>query len=482
MGVRSQMMPGGSRLSGQLAFLLAIVTITAMVTIPLMAAERGDLRLIDAAKAQDAAAVRTLVNQQTPVDIAQPDGATALHWAAHWDNLQIADLLIRAGADVNVTNELGVAPLSLACINGSADMVERLLDRDADANHALPTGVTALMTCARTGSVEAVRNLLDHGARVNEQESVWGQTALMWAIAERHPDVVATLVAAGADIGHRTHRGFTPLLFAAQQGAVESAAILLDAGTDVNDVGSDGSAALLVATESGHPDMVRFLLDAGADVHAIGTGRTALHASVQGVRPDIATVLLDGGADPNTRLQSRLPRIAGDLSTLSGPMSWVGATPFWLAAKFTDRDMMRLFADRGADTRLTTEDGTTPLMVTVGIGYVDGYDRYGNLRFDGYSARREQNDLEAAKLALALGGDVTTVNEHGQTVRHGAAYLGSDAIVQFLADQGAEIDRADNEGRSPLSIADGLYVGGTFVIQESTAALLRQLGADQPSH
>jgi ankyrin repeat protein len=482
------------RWPGRLVLLLAIASsivvvivtvtvigiVTGMAPMTVMANERGDLRLVDAARVQDAAAVQTLVNQQLPVDIAQPDGATALHWAAHWNNLQIADLLIHAGADVNVTNELGVAPLSLACISGSAEMVERLLDRDADANHALPTGVTSLMTCARTGSVDAVRSLLDHGARVNEQETVWGQTALMWAIAERHTDVVAALVAAGADIGHRTDRGFTPLLFAAQQGAVESAAILLEAGTDVNEVGSDGSAALLVATESGHTDMVRFLLDAGADVHAIGTGRTALHASVQGARPDIATVLLDGGADPNARLQSRLPRIAGDLSNLSGPMSWVGATPFWLAAKFTDREMMRLFADRGADTRLTTEDGTTPLMVAVGIGYVDGYDRYGNLRFDGYSARREQNDLEAAKVALALGGDVTTVNEHGQTVMHGAAYLGSDAIVRFLADLGAEIDRADNEGRTPLSIADGLYVAGTFVIQESTAALLRQLGAEKP--
>ena len=97
------------RQPGQPAFLLAIGAITGMVAIAAMAAitgmaaERGDLRLVDAARAQDASAVRTLVDQQTPVDIAQPDGATALHWAAHWDNLPIADLLIRAGADVNVT-------------------------------------------------------------------------------------------------------------------------------------------------------------------------------------------------------------------------------------------------------------------------------------------------------------------------------------------------------------------------------------------
>ena len=148
------------RLPGQPAFLLAVVTITAMAAVTGMAAERGDLRLVDAARGQDASAVRTLIDQQTPVDVAQPDGATALHWAAHWDNLQIADLLIRAGADVNVRNELGVAPLSLACINGSAEMVERLLDRDADANHALPTGVTSLMTCARTAAWTPYENCL----------------------------------------------------------------------------------------------------------------------------------------------------------------------------------------------------------------------------------------------------------------------------------------------------------------------------------
>ena len=462
-----------SRRPGRLAFLLAIVVSTGM------AAELKDLSLVDAAKAQDAAAVQAIINQQSPVGVAKPDGATALHWAAHWDNLQIADLLLDAGADVNATNELGVTPLSLACINGSAPMVDRLLERGADANHALPTGVTALMTCARTGSVDAVRLLLDRGASVNEQETRWGQTALMWAIAENHPGVVATLVTAGADVDHRSRGEFTPLLFAAQQGNLESASLLLDAGTDVHQVGADGSAALLVAAESGHSDMVQFLLDAGADVNAIGAGRTALHAAVQHARPDIAARLLAGGADVNVRLLSRLPRVPGDLSSTSGPLSVIGATPFWLAAKFTDRGMMRLLVDHGADTRLASEDGTTPLMVAVGIGYVDGYDRYGRQRFDGDSARREENDLEAAKLALALGGDVSTVNQHGQTVMHGAAYLGSDSLVQLLADEGAEIAVADNDGRTPLSIADGFYVGGTFVIQESTAALLCQLGADR---
>ena len=440
------------------------------------AAGQPDLRLVEAARAQDAATVRTLLEQGAPVDSAQPDGATALHWAAHRDDLPVADLLIRAGADADATNELGVAPLSLACLNGSAAMVERLLAHGANANRALPTGVTPLMTCARTGNPDAVRRLLARGADVHAKESVRGQTALMWAVAERHAAVVAALIAAGADVHARSHSGFTPLSFAAQQGHLESAWLLLEAGADVREAAGDGSDALLVAVESGHAGMARFLIDAGADPNAAGAGRTPLHAAVQQARPDIAALLLARGADPDARLQRRLPRVAGQLGSTG---STIGATPFWLAAKFADLDLMRMLAEHGADTRLASRDGTTPLMVAAGLGWVDGEDRYGRLLFDADPARRERHDLAAVRLAVELGGDVGAVSASGQTAMHGAAYMGGDSIVRLLADLGARLDAADDAGLTPLSIADGLYVAGTFVTRPSTAALLRELGAER---
>ncbi len=445
------------------------------------AAAQDGMRLIEAARNQDAAAVRALVEARAPVDATQPDGATALHWAAHRDNLEMAEVLVAAGADVNATNELGVPPLSLACTNSSDALVEMLLSHGADANHALPSGVSPLMTCARSGGTDAVESLLTHGARVNGREAVRGQTALMWAIAEKHVGAASALLAAGADARARSDGGFTPLLFAAQQGDVASARLLLDAGVDVNAVGGDGSAALLVATESRHPGMVRFLLDAGADGDAIDAGRTALHAAVQQMRRDIVELLLAAGADPNVRLLSRLPRVPGDLSVTSGPLTMVGATPFWLAAKFADLELMRLLADSGADTLLANEGGTTPLMVAAGIGWVDGSDRYGRVAFEVDAAGRERHDLEAVKLAIALGGDVHTVNDHGQTAMHGAAYMGGDTIVEFLAERGAPVDVSDRNGLTPLSIAEGLYVGGAFVARPGTAALLRRLGAGEGS-
>ena len=104
-------------------------------------------------------------------------------------------------------------------------------------------------------------------------------------------------------------------------------------------------------------------------------------------------------------------------------------------------------------------------------------ERRRSIRLRRIGARRERRDLAAVELAVALGGDPDAVNDHGQTAMHGAAYMGGDTIVRYLAGRGARVDVADNAGRTPLSIAEGLYVGGTFVVRESTAALLRELGA-----
>ena len=118
-------------------------------------AAAADLRLVDAVKSRNAEAVQALLKQRVDVNAPQGDGATALHWAVHFDDLRIADLLIRAGARVNAANDTGVTPLFLACTNRNAAMVERLLAADANPNAALLNGETVLMTCSRTGEIGA---------------------------------------------------------------------------------------------------------------------------------------------------------------------------------------------------------------------------------------------------------------------------------------------------------------------------------------
>src|SRR6478735_8071876 len=154
----------------------------------LSAAARSDVA--DAAMVGDRAAVQALLAQHADVNVAQADGATALHWAAYRQDPETASLLIRAGANVKAANREGITPLALACINGHAGLIETLLKAGADANERLMNGETALMMASRTGSVAAMTVLLDHGADLNAKEPLHGTTPLMWAASEGHPDAI----------------------------------------------------------------------------------------------------------------------------------------------------------------------------------------------------------------------------------------------------------------------------------------------------
>src|SRR6185503_6014536 len=102
--------------------------------------------------------------------------------------------------DANIANQFGMTPLSRACTNASAPLVDLLLSAGAKPDTAIATGETPLMTCASSGALAAVKLLVRRNAVVNAAEPSQHQTALMWAAAERHADVVGLLVEAGADV------------------------------------------------------------------------------------------------------------------------------------------------------------------------------------------------------------------------------------------------------------------------------------------
>ena len=124
-----------------------------LAAVPLRAA--GDVRLVNAVKEGDRQAVQQLLRARVPIDAAEPDGTTALHWAIRGGDLETARLLIAAGARASVANRYGVTPLALAATNGDASAIQMLLDAGADANTTSSDGETVLMTAARTGRVEA---------------------------------------------------------------------------------------------------------------------------------------------------------------------------------------------------------------------------------------------------------------------------------------------------------------------------------------
>src|SRR5437773_8541527 len=173
----------------RLSFILhCALCITAVVILPsTVILAQTDSRLMDAVKRRDHQAVMSLVRAHVDVNAAQPDGATALAWAVHLGDAEMADALLSAGANVNTANEYGETPLTLACANADAVLVEKLLNAKADANAARWDGETALMIAAGAGSADAVTQLIAHGAAVNAAESRKGQTALMGAAAEGRP-------------------------------------------------------------------------------------------------------------------------------------------------------------------------------------------------------------------------------------------------------------------------------------------------------
>ena len=478
----------GSRSTAMAAALLCVASVSA---------GNADVRLIEAIQNRDHETVRTLLAQKVDVNAPEGDGATALHWAVVRDDVDVVAALLRAGADVDAANDYGVTPLTLACTNRNAAVVEQLLGAGANPNAASEMGETALMTCAGTGSAAALEALFEHGAsNVHARESSHGQTALMWAAAQKNPEAVRVLLAHGADVHARsaTHllpvnlgdgdpfeqfvmqpqRGSTALLFAARNGRTENARLLLDAAADVHEQMPTGESALVLASFSNQGRFAAFLLERGADPNAADAGYTALHTAVSRGDLELVEALCAHGADPNSRLTkgSRLQRNL-NFYALSGKLA--GATPFWLAAKYAEVEIMRALAACGADPLLSPNNGITPLMVAAGAGWTI---RSSNRRDQGIGidaaqllvSAGERSTWEATRLALELGNDVNAANPAGNTALHAAVTLAYPTVVELLVEHGGKLDMENKAGMSAAAMA----------CRDSAGKLVRRPGGRGP--
>ena len=458
----------------------------------------------DAAMRGNKDVIKSLVLKKADVNAPQTDGTTALHWAVRADDLETAEVLIRAGAKVSAANREGATPLMLAAVNGNAAMIEKLIKAGADPNASLTKyGDTALMMTARTGKTDAVKTLLDHGAKVNTKET-WGDTtALMWAVSERHPEIVKVLMEHGADVNARsklvpstTGRGFegatpveaapgkpaeehasgllTPLMFAAREGDLDSARDFVAAGADINARGGDGKDALSLAIFNGSYDVASFLVDSHAKVNQADAQRfTPLFWAVDRRNmetapnfPWVVTMdplpliqkLLDAGADPNAVINTT-PRAR----MRDGSPRIVFATALMRAAFSGDLTLVKLLVAHGADPKIISKDRETPLMAACGTGFINGYSK----------GRPPAERMEAVKfLVEQLGEDVNAADNYGITPLMVAANLGDAPIVDYLIGRGADLAAHDlgkkNDGAfgasvEPLMPLDYAIGVGTFV-------------------
>jgi ankyrin repeat protein len=436
---------------------------------------------VSALKDGNVTAARGLLAARVNPNDTEPDGTSALHWAVHLRDVDLAHTLIDSGAEPNARNRYGVPALHLAAENGDAAMVEMMLGHGADANSALPEGETVLMTAARTGDVATLDALLEAGARVNERENWKGQTALMWAAHENNPAAIRTLLNAGADRDARSSADeWSALLFAVRAGSLDATRALLDAGADVNQSLADGTSALVLAVTNAHYEVAAELLARGAAPNADAQGWTALHQIAWSRRwnmgfnlpgpaktghldsLELVRKLVAAGADVNAGVKKE--PADGNRNKLDR----LGATPFVLAAKSCDLPLMNTLLEVGADASLTTNAGTTALMAAAGVG----------IWAPGENPGTYAECLAAMELALASGGGaVNDIDKNGETALHGAIYRGGNiAAVQFLADRGAKLDVVNSKGWSPIVVADGVeYTPDVLKRYPEAAALLREL-------
>jgi ankyrin repeat protein len=363
------------------------------------------------------------------------------------------------------------------------------------------------MTCAKTGNADAVRLLVESGAAVNATEPAQNQTALMWAAAERHANVVSALIAAHADLRARTKDGFTAIHFAARVGDLESIQVLLAAGVPVNILTAGGESAgaavggggggrggggstggytpLLIATLRAQVDVALYLLEHGADPNVDTAGFTALHwastswegyasnpvygfedamSGIQDRQAKLRLVraLLAHGANVNARMTKRPPSFA------TGYVDGVGATALLLAASIDDLEMMRILLAAGADPKIPTATNATAIMAATGLNHGIGE-----------SLVTEPEARDAVKLLLDLGLDAKGETTFGENALFGPAYRGWNTLLAQMIDLGVNVNAVSKAGVTPYLAANGQgdRLGGVLFNKEGADLLLKH-GAD----
>jgi ankyrin len=429
----------------------------------------------DAAMRHDTAEVRALVEAGGDVNAAQPDGATALHWAAYHGDHDLARRLLEAGANVSAANRNGSTPLWLAATQGDAAMVEILLEGGASANENLPLGRKPLMLAARAGSAEAVRVLLAHGADPNAREEARGTTALMQAADQGHADVIAVLIEHGAEIAAASapvvRDGRTAALGKSDdpRRAVrrQVVAILCDEESpDLSKLreliaGSSEDAVLAEAGSepSGEANPCNLERDnLGFVIEASGGGRrnrgpreadggeiTPLVYAARAGHLDAARVLLDAGADVNQ-------------------ITRYGWSPLLAATQNRNYRMGKFLIEHGADVNIANKGGWTPLYLATDNRNLEGGD---------YPTRTPDMDhLEYIKLLLDAGADPNArlvestetrtvftnqwLDEEGATAFLRASQSGDVELMRLLLEHGADPHIYTELGVTPLAVAAGI--------------------------
>jgi ankyrin repeat protein len=470
----------------------------------------ADSRLSDAAQKGDKAAVRALLNQHADINAAQGDGATALHWAAFRDDIEMAQLLLQAGADVKAaTREGAITPLFMACTNGSAPMIDLLVKAGADVNSTKANGTTPLMTAAASGSAAAVKILLDRGANINAKEEAHGQTAVMFAAALDRGDVVKLLLQRGADAnlttksvklervrfdqdgnvipvtaagggrgGRGAGRGVAPAAAPAETTAetpvpgAGRGGRAGDIAAQIRQVGPSfmgGMTALLYAARDGQMNAARALVEGGANINKVSDGEEEgpLVMAIVNGHLELAKYFLDHGANPNLAGVAGLPPLYATIDVQWAPHAWF-PQPSTEQEKVSYLDLMKALIAKGASVDAKLGKKIWFRSFTHDVTWIDPAGATAFWR------AAQAWDLPAMHLLIDAGANPKVISTAGDTALMAAAGIGWGAnftvnapypafdAVKYCMDLGIDVNVADARGYTALHGA--AYLGNNDMV------------------
>uniref|UniRef100_A0A803SMI0 Ankyrin 1 n=1 Tax=Anolis carolinensis TaxID=28377 RepID=A0A803SMI0_ANOCA len=313
-----------------------------------------------AARNDDTRTAAVLLQNDPNADVLSKTGFTPLHIAAHYENLNVAQLLLNRGASPLPLN--GITPLHIASRRGNIIMVRLLLDRGAQIETRTKDELTPLHCASRNGHVRIAEILLDHGAPI-QAKTKNGLSPIHMASQGDHLDCVRLLLQYNADIDDITLDHLTPLHVAAHCGHHRVAKVLLDKGAKPNARALNGFTPLHIACKKNHIRVMELLLKTGASIDAVTeSGLTPLHvASFMGNLP-IVKILLQRGASPNVSNVK-----------VETPLHMAARAGHTEVAKYLlqNKAKVNAKAKNGADPNLSTTAGHTPLHITAREGHLD---------------------------------------------------------------------------------------------------------------
>jgi ankyrin repeat protein len=409
---------------------VACFALVAMASV--LVAGAGKSEIADAAQRGDRAAVQKLILQKVDVNAPQVDGATALHWAVYRQDLELADLLIRAGANVKAANRTAMTPLAMASLYGNAPLIDRLIKAGADAKQKGPNGETMLMFAARNGNPQAVQVLLEAGVEVNARETIRGTTALMWAIEQKHPEAVKVLLAGGADHSAKSGGAGLPRNYMANRVNLRAVELAQDRRRRAAAAGITYDEQLVIDQKSGREvGGQRGLAQAlGPDGQPLaqqpgrqGGAGAAAPAPAQTPAPAAAAPAEAAGR------QGAAGRGRGGNAGNAGAAGRAGG------------------AGGGAQQAPDPDDDDDNEVVIAGLVGSGG----GGLTPLVFAAR--EGDLESARLLVNAGAPINQVTEYSWTPLLTAVNNRNYLLAKYLLEKGADPNIANKGGWTPLYLA-----------------------------